>query len=151
VSNLVRLLNLSEEILELLERGELSCGHGLALLRCKDPRCASGAGSCGVAGRMDGTGARTLVPVQSNVDVLEPSRIVVSSKIQSQTQDPEQVRDLAALTLARAWGELLGAEVHVRVLRRGQMRMEVLFDSAAEGIALADRLAAAIARGSKGR
>jgi hypothetical protein len=31
------------------------------------------------------------------------------------------------------------------------MRLEVVFDSAAEGIALADRLAAAIARGSKGR
>jgi alpha-D-ribose 1-methylphosphonate 5-triphosphate synthase subunit PhnI len=68
-----------------------------------------------------------------------------------QTQDPEQVRDLAALKLARAWGELLEAEVDVRVLRSGQMRMEVVFDSAAEGIALADRLAAAIARGSKGR
>jgi hypothetical protein len=31
------------------------------------------------------------------------------------------------------------------------MRMEVLFSSAAEGVALADRLAAAIARGSKGK
>jgi ParB-like chromosome segregation protein Spo0J len=38
VSNLIRLLGLSEEILELMERGELSEGHGRALLCAKDLR-----------------------------------------------------------------------------------------------------------------
>ena len=70
---------------------------------------------------------------------------------EEQELDRSQARDLAALNLARAWGDLLGAEVNVRVLPRGRMRLEVAFGSAAEGIALADRLAAAIARGSKGR
>src|ERR1039458_3553541 len=68
-----------------------------------------------------------------------------------QVLDQGQKQDLAAASLARAWGDLLGAEVHVRPLPRGQLRMEVLFSSAAEGITLADRLGAAIARGSKGR
>jgi ParB-like chromosome segregation protein Spo0J len=37
VANLMRLLNLSEEILGLIGRGELSETHGIALLRAKDP------------------------------------------------------------------------------------------------------------------
>jgi ParB family transcriptional regulator, chromosome partitioning protein len=36
ISNLIRLLELPEEALELIERGELSEGHGRALLLCKD-------------------------------------------------------------------------------------------------------------------
>jgi ParB family transcriptional regulator, chromosome partitioning protein len=36
ISNLVRLLELPEEALELIERGELSEGHGRAILLCKD-------------------------------------------------------------------------------------------------------------------
>jgi hypothetical protein len=40
--------------------------------------------------------------------------------------------------------------VHVRPLPRRQMRMEVVFDFPAEGIALAERLAIVSSRGSKG-
>ena len=36
ISNLVRLLDLPEEALELIETGELSEGHGRAILLCKD-------------------------------------------------------------------------------------------------------------------
>src|SRR5918999_824984 len=36
ISNLIRLLDLPEEALELIERGELTEGHGRALLLCKD-------------------------------------------------------------------------------------------------------------------
>jgi ParB family transcriptional regulator, chromosome partitioning protein len=36
ISNLIRLLELPEEALELIERGELSEGHGRAVLLCKD-------------------------------------------------------------------------------------------------------------------
>ena len=36
ISNLIRLLDLPEEALELIERGDLSEGHGRALLLCKD-------------------------------------------------------------------------------------------------------------------
>src|ERR687896_330974 len=36
ISNLIRLLDLPEETLELIERGDLSEGHGRAILLCKD-------------------------------------------------------------------------------------------------------------------
>lgn len=36
VSNLIRLLNLPDDVIELVERGELSEGHGRALLRARD-------------------------------------------------------------------------------------------------------------------
>src|SRR5918992_428326 len=36
ISNLIRLLDLPEEALELIETGELSEGHGRAILLCKD-------------------------------------------------------------------------------------------------------------------
>jgi len=77
----------------------------------------------------------------SNVDLLELRQVRGE-----QAKDAEQARDLTALNLARAWGDLLGAEVHVRPMRKEQMRIEVEFDFASEGIALADRLAATISR-----
>jgi ParB family chromosome partitioning protein len=143
VSNVVRLLNLSEEIHELLERGELSTRHGIVLLKAKDPQARSQLARAAVE-----EGLTTLALERraraSNVDVLQPE----GSK--EQRPDLGEVQDLAALNLARAWGDLLGAEVHVRPMPRRYMRMEVVFGSAAQGIALADRLAAAITRGSKG-
>src|SRR4029450_8267551 len=36
IPNLIRLLELPEEALELIERGDLTEGHGRALLLCKD-------------------------------------------------------------------------------------------------------------------
>jgi len=144
LSHLVRLLNLSEEILELLERGELTGHHGTALLRADD---------------LQARGALARAAVQDGWSVLELERRVRASNTDVLVpEDPEeqepgrrQARDLAAMNLASAWGELLRAEVHVRVLPRRRLRLEVAVDSAAEGLALADRLAAAIARGSKGR
>lgn len=138
VANLVRLLGLSEEILELLERGELSAGHGVALLRAKDPQARPQLARAAVE---EGWSVRTLEARVRASNVGAPSS----------QQDPDQVQDLAVLNVATIWGDLLGVEVHVRPLPRRQLRMEVVFDFPAEGIALADRLAAGIARGSKGR
>jgi ParB family chromosome partitioning protein len=143
VSNLTSLLKLSGEILELLERGELRASHGIVLLRARslDARLALAR-----AAIEQGWTVRTLeARVRAgNVALLESQQ-----DRGEQAQDPEQAQDLAALSLARAWGDLLGAEVQVRSVRR-QLRMEVVFDFAAEGLALAERLAAVTARGSKG-
>jgi len=143
MSHLIRLLQLSEKILELLERGELSAGHGKVLLRVKDLDARLPLARAAIE---EGWTVRTLEARAraSNVDVHAPG----GSK--QQRPNRRQEWDLVALSVARAWGDLLGAEVHVRVLQRGQMRLEVTFGSAAEGIALADRFAAALARGSKG-
>jgi ParB family chromosome partitioning protein len=144
IANLMRLLKLSEEILELLERGELSTSHGITLLIADDLEARAELARAAVQEGWTVQALATRVRA-SNKDVLPPE------DPDEQKLDRWQARDLAAANLARAWGELLDAEVHVRVLQRGQMRIEVLFDSAAEGIALAERLAAALARGSKGR
>jgi ParB family transcriptional regulator, chromosome partitioning protein len=144
VSNTMRLLKLSEEILELLERGELSVGHGVVLLMAKDLQARSQLARAAVQEGLTALALERLVRA-SNREVLPPGGS------EEQGLDRRQERDLAALHLAKAWGDLLGVEVQVRVLPRGRMRLEVIFGSAAEGIALADRLAAAIARGAKGR
>jgi ParB family transcriptional regulator, chromosome partitioning protein len=137
VANLTRLLKLSAEMLELLERGKLTAGHGVALLMTDDLQQRAA-----LAGRAIEQGW--------SVRVLE--RHVRASKASAPApEDAGEQAQAAAQNVARVWGDLLGAEVHVRSLPRGQLRMEVTFVSAAEGIALADRLAAAIARGSKGR
>jgi ParB family chromosome partitioning protein len=145
VSNLTCLLKLSGEILELLERGELSTGHGIALLRAKNLDARLPLARKAIE---QGWAVRTLEARvrASNVALLESQQ-----DRGEQAPDPEQARDLAALNLARTWGDLLGAEVQVRPMRSQQMRMEVVFDFAAEGIALAERLAVVVARGSKGR
>ena len=144
VSNLTGLLRLPGEILKLLERGELSASHGIALQRVKDLDARLPLARSAIE---QGWTVKTLErhARASKVDALQPG----GSGEQALDQGQEQA--LAAVNLARAWGELLGAEVHVRPLPRRQMRLEVVFESAAEGITLADRLAAAITRGSKGR
>jgi ParB family chromosome partitioning protein len=156
VSSLISLLRLPNEILELLERGELSAGHGRALLRVKnlDTRLALARAAIEQEWTVRTLEARARA---SNVDVLssqqdhtEQAQDPEQGQDSEQAHDLEQVQDLAALNLARSWGDLLGAEVHVRPIRQ-QLRMEVVFDFATEGTALAERLAAVIARGSKGR
>jgi ParB family chromosome partitioning protein len=144
VSNLTSLLKLPGEILELLECGELSAGHGSALLRVKDLDACLPLARAAIE---QGWTVRTLEAhvCASNVALLESQQ-----DRGEQGRDPEQAQDLAALNLARAWGDLLGAEVYVRPMRR-QLRMEVVFDLPADGIALAERLATVVSRGSKGR
>jgi ParB family chromosome partitioning protein len=144
IANLMRLLKLSDEILELLERGELATSHGITLLMADDLQARAELADAAVKQGWSVQELATRVRA-SNGDVLPPE------DPDEQQLDRWQERELAAANLARAWGDLLGVEVQVRVLPRGRMRLEVAFGSAAEGIALADRLAAAIARGAKGR
>jgi ParB family transcriptional regulator, chromosome partitioning protein len=140
VSHLMGLLNLPEEILGLLERGDLSESHGIALLKVKDLEARQQLARAAV---QEGWSMRTLEARvrASNVDLLE-----LQQDRGEQAQDARQARSLAALSLARSWGDLLGAEVHIRPMRKEQMRMEVEFDFASEGLALADRLASTISR-----
>jgi ParB family chromosome partitioning protein len=144
VNSLIALLRLADEILELVERGELSWTHGRALLGVED---------------LDARLALARAAIEQGWTVLTLERHIRASRVKTlepggsgeQALDPEQAQDLVALNLARAWGDLLGVEVHVRQMPCRQLRMEVAFDLPAEGIALAERLAVSIARGSKGR
>ena len=144
IANLMRLLQLSEEILGLLERRQLRASHGIVLLMADDLQAR---GALARAAVKEGWSVQELTARvrASNKDGLAPEGP------EEQKPDRQQARELAAANLATAWGDLLGAEVNVRPLPRQRMRLEVPFGSAAEGLALADRLRAAIAKGSKGR
>ena len=144
VTNMIRLLKLHEEAIELIDRGELNMSHGKVLLSVKDLDARLPLARAAVE---EGWSVRTLEAraSASNLDALSSQQ-----DRSEQAQVPKQAQARGALDVARVWGDLLGVEVHVRPLPRRQMRMEVVFDFPAEGIALAERLAIVSSRGSKG-
>ena len=131
ISNLIRLLDLPEEALELIESGDLSEGHGRAILTCKDHvarrRLAYGARDGGWSVRETERRARAL-----ESDVGQPKR--------PRFVHPDLVDALAAAedTLSAA----LGREVKMRA-KGDRCHAELEFDTPAEAIALAERLIAA--------
>ena len=143
VSNTIRLLGLSAEILELLERGDLSASHGRALLMAKDPevraRVARGAVQEGWSVRVLEDRARA-----SNMNVPHSRQSLKEPGL-----DPQQAREIAALNVARAWGDALGTEVHVRTLPERKLRVEISFGSHEAALDLGERIGELIARGAK--
>jgi ParB family chromosome partitioning protein len=135
VSNLVRLLDLPDEALELLERGALSEGHGRALLTATDHaarrRLARSAADEGWSVRMLETRARAANQEGPGV---EPSRSA-PREVHADQLD-------ACLTIGEALGSALGADVRVAVARGGAYRAELLFASPEEALELAARLRA---------
>ena len=129
VSNLIRLLALPDEVLELIEAGALSEGHGRAILLAKDhderKRLALGARDGGwsvreterrAKGRQEGAGRERTEPVELHPDLAD------------------------ALAAAEdALQAALGVEVKVRAHGSG-CRAEIELESPAEAIALAERL-----------
>ena len=135
LSNLVRLLDLPDEALELLERGALSEGHGRALLTATDHaarrRLARSAADEGWSVRMLETRARAANQEGPGV---EPSRSA-PREVHADQLD-------ACLTIGEALGSALGADVRVAVARGGAYRAELLFASPEEALELAARLRA---------
>lgn len=129
VGNMLRILDLSEEILGFIERGELRLAHGLALLVAKDPAVRRVLARRAVAEgwTIPGTTARAR---EVNDDDRRPRA--------QRTREPCLDEDVQAL--ARLWGDVLGIEVGVRPMAYGQLRLEVIFNSAGAGAALAERL-----------
>ncbi len=136
ISNLIRLLELPEEALELIEAGELSEGHGRALLLCKDhaarKRLARDARDGGWSVRE--TERRARKTAEGARERADRPPITVH---------PDLAEALAAAedTLSAA----LGREVRVRA-RRGGCRVELDLESPAEAVALAERILAAGSR-----
>jgi ParB family chromosome partitioning protein len=127
VSNLVRLLELPDEVIALLEAGTLSEGHGRALLLAEDHGArralAREAAERGWSVRHTEERAResNLAPKSAGRRGLHP--------------DQEQ----AAEDIARALGAALGAEVRVRPGSQGY-RAELAFGSVEEALELARRI-----------
>jgi ParB family chromosome partitioning protein len=135
VSNLVRLLDLPDEALELLERGALSEGHGRALLIATDHaarrQLARNAAAEGWSVRVLEARARAANKDDSTVDETPPA---------SRAVHPDQLE--ACVTIGEALGSALGADVRVAVARGGAYRAELLFASPEQALELAARLLA---------
>jgi ParB family chromosome partitioning protein len=131
VSNLLRLLELPDEALALLERGELSTGHGRALLMAPDHderrRLARAAAAEGWSVRQTETRARAAAGREDG-DVA--ARRVPAAH-------PDQVE--AAERLGEAFGRALGADVRVTPRAQGY-RVSLAFDSLDDALEVAERL-----------
>jgi ParB family transcriptional regulator, chromosome partitioning protein len=133
VSNLVRLLDLPDEALALLERGALSEGHGRALLTASDHsvrrRLARSTAEQGWSVRTLEARAR-----EANRDAAAVER----ERPMGREAHPDQLD--ACATIGEALGSALGADVRVSVARGGAYRAELLFASPEEALELAERL-----------
>ena len=131
MSNLLRLLDLPDEALELLERGDLTEGHGRALLLAADHderrRLARAAAEGWNVRRTEAearaaSGADPAGPVQARRAV-----------------HPDQ--EAAASRLGEAFGRALGADVKVTARGTGY-KVAMTFESLDEALELATRLGA---------
>jgi ParB family chromosome partitioning protein len=130
VSNLLRLLDLPDDVLDLLERGDLSEGHGRALLLAADHADRRRLARSAVA---DGWSVRVLEARARESNAPVAARAARSSP----AMHPDQAA--AATQIADALGGALGTEVKVKPSGTGY-RVEIAFDDPEEALALARRL-----------
>ncbi len=128
ISNLVRLLELPDEVLSMLEAGTLSEGHGRAVLQAPDHnarrRVARDARKRGLSVRQTEQLARG-----------DSTRPASKRAVKLQSADALEATRAAEETLAA----LLGCEVRVRLGRRGGT-VEIPFDDLAELSEIARRI-----------
>ncbi|MHB1467708.1 MAG: ParB/RepB/Spo0J family partition protein [Solirubrobacteraceae bacterium] len=137
VSNLIRLLDLPDEVLEQLERRSLSEGHGRALLLAEDHaerrRLARSAAAEGWSVRSLEERARAINGASGSEDRRPSQR-----RRSAASPDPDVLG--ASSELAHMLEPLLGVEVAVSCAPDGACRIELAFASADEVRALAQRL-----------
>jgi ParB family transcriptional regulator, chromosome partitioning protein len=130
ISNLVRLLELPDEVLSMLESGTLSEGHGRAVLQAPDHH----------ARRRVAREAR-----DRGLSVRQTEDLARGSAPRPAAQRPTKLQSADALAATREAEEmlaaLLGCEVRVRLGRRGGS-VEIPFDDLAELSQLAQRISA---------
>jgi len=135
VSNLVRLLDLPDEALELLERGELTEGHGRALLLNPDNALRRSLARQAVASSWSvrEVEARARAAAQQAPG---PVRSARSGKAEKNAD-----RDAAIEQIGDALGDALGAEVAVRY-SGGGFRATLSFESLEDALSFAGRVRA---------
>jgi ParB family chromosome partitioning protein len=131
VSNLLRLLDLPDEVLDLLERGELSEGHGRALLLAGDHADRRRLARSAV---VEGWSVRALEARARDANV---SAAGAASRSPKRAVHPDQ--EAAATQIADALASALGTEVKVKPSGTGY-RVELAFRDPEEALALARRL-----------
>ena len=135
VSNLLRLLDLPDETLDLLERGDLTEGHGRALLLAEDHAVRR---SLGRAAAAEGWSVR--VVEQRAREAGRPKATPAAPRPGASAGGgvhPDQAE--AAERIADALGAALGTEVTVRP-RGGAYRAELDLDSLEQALAMIARL-----------
>lgn len=135
VSNLLRLLDLPDDVLELLERGDLAEGHGRALLLAEDHADRRRLGRAAAA---EGWSVRVLEDRARKANET-PALAPTGAQRPRGGVHPDQAA--AASEIADALGAALGTEVRVRPRGTGY-RVELLVADVDEALALAQRLGA---------
>ena len=130
ISNLIRLLELPEEVLDMIEAGQLSEGHGRGLLMCKDHdrrrRLALEARDTGWSVRETESRARGAETGEAR----KRARVIVHPDL-----------DEALAAAEDALSAALGRDVRARA-RGERCVVEIPFDNPAEAVAMAERVLA---------
>jgi ParB family transcriptional regulator, chromosome partitioning protein len=129
VSNLLRLLDLPDEALALVEDGSLTEGHGRALLLADDHAARRSIARAAVQG-----GWSVRVVEQRAREANAPARTARRGRA---AVHPDQ--EAAAARISEALGAALGTEVRVRPRGTGY-KVELAFEDVEEALALARRL-----------
>jgi ParB family chromosome partitioning protein len=133
VSNLIRLLDLPDEALELLERGLLSEGHGRALLLAEDQLERR---TLARAAAQAGWSVREL---ESRARVVGGAKAKGAAPTHRRWQPhPDQVA--AAQQIEDTLESLLGRDVEVAVRQQNGFRVQLTVDSLEDALELARRL-----------
>ncbi|HWF31160.1 MAG TPA: ParB/RepB/Spo0J family partition protein [Solirubrobacteraceae bacterium] len=137
VSNLVRLLDLPDEVIELLQAGALSEGHGRALLLAEDHGARTALARTAVQEGWSVRVAEARARAHNDASGSPPAADGRRRRLTG-TAHPDQLE--AAQEIADALGGALGAEVSVRASRDGGFRAELSFATLEQAIELAQRL-----------
>lgn len=133
VSNLVRLLELPDDALALIERGELSEGHGRALLTAADHSDRRRLASAAAAERWS---VRELEDRARRHNADESAR--GRRRPRGRALHPDQ--EAAVIQVADALGSALARDVEVSATVSGGYRVHLGFESAEEALELAARV-----------
>jgi len=135
VSNLVRLLDLPDEAIELLQQGSLTAGHGRALLLAEDHGARRSLAR--IAAEQGWSVRVTEERARESGDGSKQGQSLRRARISSQAH-PDQ--EQAARDIADSLGDVLGAEVKVTPTPTGGYRAELSFASPEEASELVGRL-----------
>jgi ParB family chromosome partitioning protein len=136
VSNLLRLLDLPDEALELIQAGHLTEGHGRALLLAEDH------GARRTLARQAALDGWTVRILEERARASNGSESPRASRRAEPEVHPDQ--EAAAAELGETLGRALGTDVRVTP-RGGGYRVTLTVDSHEAALALAERVAAPVA------
>ncbi len=132
VSNLIRLLELQDEALALIERGELTEGHGRALLLAGDHDARRRLAREAAARHW------SVRELEHRARAAPAARVTTSRRNGRGALHPDQ--EAAIDRIADALGAALGRDVDVTAAPRGEYRAKLSFDSLDDALELARRL-----------